>query len=189
MIWIVSGIPRSGTSMMMQALIAGGMSAAFDPDRDAHVAHFEDAHYKANPCGQFEIPWSDYQSAGFAATYDAQLVKVFHWGLVSLPPWEYRIVCMMRDPAEIQASANALLRPQQIDARWPDLEQQLCNTFERLGDRDDMDLVCCDYAATIQDPVLAFAQLRDRGWPLDPVRAAAVVDPAWYRFRNQVTHG
>ena len=34
MIHIVAGYPRSGTSMMMQALVAGGLVAAYNPARD-----------------------------------------------------------------------------------------------------------------------------------------------------------
>ncbi|HWZ78514.1 MAG TPA: hypothetical protein VNX87_18360 [Candidatus Sulfotelmatobacter sp.] len=45
MITIVSGLPRSGTSLMMQMLVAGGMTPLSDGERTADAD---------NPCGYLE---------------------------------------------------------------------------------------------------------------------------------------
>ena len=50
MITVVSGVPRSGTSMMMQILAAGGLEPLVDgirrPDEDNPRGYFEYEHLK-----------------------------------------------------------------------------------------------------------------------------------------------
>lgn len=46
MIYIVSGFMRSGTSMMMQALIAGGMQASFSTQRNQFANNLADDYYQ-----------------------------------------------------------------------------------------------------------------------------------------------
>lgn len=54
---IVSGLPRSGTSLMMQTLVAGGMSALTDGERQADAD---------NPSGYLEWNASSDSRAGIA---------------------------------------------------------------------------------------------------------------------------
>jgi len=104
MIAIVSGLPRSGTSLMMQMLVAGGMPALTDGVRRADTD---------NPRGYLEwerikqLP-SDPALIGEA---EGKVVKVISRLLLSLPAGhEYRIVFMQRPLPEVLASQDQMLR-------------------------------------------------------------------------------
>lgn len=108
MIYIVTGIPRSGTSMMMQILEAGGVSVLKD-DR----ARTPDYH---NPHGYYEIHnvQAHLSSANNLKEMDDknQAVKMFA-GYLDYVPWRWRkcvkIIWMGRDPECIKASHNKLM--------------------------------------------------------------------------------
>src|SRR4051812_38256410 len=118
---VVSGLPRSGTSMMMQMLAAGGMPALTDgargPDAD-------------NPRGYLEFePAKRTAAADGRWVGDAvgKAVKLVHLLLPDLPGgYEYRVVFMGRDVREVLASQAEMLRRR--GRRGADL------TPERLAD-------------------------------------------------------
>jgi hypothetical protein len=104
-ITVVSGLPRSGTSLMMQMLAAGGLPPLTDNLRDAD---------ESNPRGYFEFDpvkrlrsdrsWLD-QARGHA-------VKIIHVLVRELPAdgqFHYRLLLMKRPMEEILASQRALL--------------------------------------------------------------------------------
>jgi Sulfotransferase domain len=104
MITIVSGLPRSGTSLMMQMLVAGGMSPLSDGERKAD---------SDNPRGYLE--WERIKQLpndpGCIAEAEGKVVKVISRLLLSLPAGhEYRIVFMQRPMAEVLASQDEMLR-------------------------------------------------------------------------------
>jgi hypothetical protein len=104
MITIVSGLPRSGTSLMMQMLVAGGMTPLSDGERQAD----ED-----NPRGYLE--WERIkqlpQDPGCIAEAEGKVVKVISRLLLALPAGhEYRIIFMERPLAEVLASQDQMLR-------------------------------------------------------------------------------
>src|SRR5208337_4515337 len=104
MITIVSGLPRSGTSLMMQMLVAGGMTPLSDGERRAD----ED-----NPRGYLE--WERIkqlpQDPGCIAEAEGKVVKVISRLLLALPAGhEYRIIFMERPLAEVLASQDQMLR-------------------------------------------------------------------------------
>jgi hypothetical protein len=104
MITIVSGLPRSGTSLMMQMLVAGGMTALSDGKRQAD----ED-----NPRGYLE--WERIKQLpkdpGCIAEAEGKVVKVISKLLLALPAGhEYRVIFMQRPMAELLASQDQMLR-------------------------------------------------------------------------------
>ena len=104
MITIVSGLPRSGTSLMMQMLVAGGMTALADGERVADVD---------NPKGYLE--WERIKTwpndPGCIAEGEGKVVKVISRLLLSLPAgWEYRVIFMQRPLPEVLASQDAMLK-------------------------------------------------------------------------------
>jgi hypothetical protein len=104
MITIVSGLPRSGTSLMMQMLVAGGMSPLSDGERVADTD---------NPRGYLE--WERIktlpQDPGCIAEAEGKVVKVISKLLLSVPAGhEYRVVFMQRPLPEIIASQDEMLR-------------------------------------------------------------------------------
>ena len=104
MITIVSGLPRSGTSLMMQMLVAGGMPALSDGERRADTD---------NPRGYLE--WERIKQLpndpACIAEGEGKVVKVISRLLLSLPAgYEYRILFMQRPLAEVLASQDEMLR-------------------------------------------------------------------------------
>ena len=56
-----------------------------------------------------------------------------------------------------------------------------------LENREDVSGVkVVDYSTLIAKPEMVMAHMRYEGWPIDPLEAAAVIDPAQYRFRREL---
>jgi hypothetical protein len=104
MITIVSGLPRSGTSLMMQMLAAGGMPILSDGEREADVD---------NPRGYLEWERIKQLPKDHTCIVEAEgkAVKVISLLLLSLPEGhEYRVLFMQRPLAEVLASQDVMLR-------------------------------------------------------------------------------
>ena len=112
---IVSGLPRSGTSLLMQMLAAGGMQVITDGQRAA------DQH---NPRGYFELEAVKHTRTdhSWLTRAEGKAVKVVHLLLPHLPSdREYRVIFMQRDLSEIIASQRAMLQQQgRPAAKLPD---------------------------------------------------------------------
>jgi len=103
MITVVSGIPRSGTSLMMQMMSAGGMPVLTDGQRSAD---------DNNPRGYFELESvkSLARNQDVLTQADGKVVKVISSLLPSLPKdFEYRVVFMCRPLEEVVSSQNRML--------------------------------------------------------------------------------
>jgi hypothetical protein len=104
MVTIVSGLPRSGTSLMMQMLAAGGMPILSDGERQADVD---------NPRGYYE--WERIKllpkQPDCIAEAEGKVVKVISQLLFVLPDGrDYRIVFMQRPLPEVVASQAEMIR-------------------------------------------------------------------------------
>jgi hypothetical protein len=104
MITIVSGLPRSGTSLMMQMLDAGGLPVLSDGERKADTD---------NPKGYLE--WERIKQLpkdpALIAEAEGKVVKVISQLILLLPEGhEYRIVFMQRPLPEVLKSQDEMLR-------------------------------------------------------------------------------
>jgi len=104
MITIVSGLPRSGTSLMMQMLVAGGMTPLSDgervPDADNPRGYLEWERVKTLP-----------NDPGCIAEAEGKVVKAISRLLLSLPAGhEYRIIFMQRPLPEVLASQEQMMK-------------------------------------------------------------------------------
>lgn len=100
---VVSGLPRSGTSMMMQMLAAGGLSVLSDELRAAD----ED-----NPRGYLELEAvkRTRQDASWLQGSEGKAVKMVHALLGDLPhDRPYRVILMRRKTAVVLKSQAAML--------------------------------------------------------------------------------
>jgi len=101
---IVSGLPRSGTSMMMQMLSAGGIELFIDgtrePDENNKKGYFEHEAVKNLAVNKSWVS----QAAGMGVKVIAQL-------LPKLPlNYRYKVICMERDMSEVVRSQQKMLR-------------------------------------------------------------------------------
>jgi acetolactate synthase regulatory subunit len=104
MITVVSGLPRSGTSLMMQMLAAGGMPVLSDGERKAD---------SDNPRGYLE--WERIKrlprEPACIAEAEGKVVKVISLLLLSLPEGhDYRVIFMQRPLPEVLDSQETMIR-------------------------------------------------------------------------------
>ncbi len=86
--YIVSGLERSGTSMLMQILKAGNLPIAFDNSRPAD---------ENNPKGYYELEGgkiiNKLMNKSFPLdSYKGKFIKITAYGLKFLPPGKYKII-------------------------------------------------------------------------------------------------
>ena len=179
-ITVVAGLPRSGTSMMMQMLAAAGLPAYADekriPDED-------------NPRGYFEHEQATrlHQDASWIPEARGKAVKIVAHLLPFLPVGEqYRLIFMHRDIREVVASQKAML--ERLGRKGGGLAearllraytQQLMRVQTWLRRRAEIPVLALSYAEALADPATAAAKLaRFLGQPFDREAAAAAVEPA-----------
>ena len=182
---VVSGLPRSGTSMMMKMLSEGGLEVVTDAIRAAD----ED-----NPNGYFEFePVKKLAEGQDSWLKDAggKLVKVISALLEHLPAsHEYKVIFMEREIKEILASQQKMLqrRSEQSKATDEELEAQfrdhLRATKYWLARQPNMAVLYVDYNELMADPETHCQPVADfLGVPLDVARMRGVPNERLYRNR------
>lgn len=187
---VVTGLPRSGTSMLMQMLAAGGMSILTDGIREAD----ED-----NPRGylEFEPVKNLLRDATWLLDGRGKAVKIVAQLLDALPAGlPCRVILSERDLGEVLDSQERMLerRKERLPAtpeRRRLLRDEYGRTLERvkaaLQKRPATELLVVEYRAAITDSrgvaekVNAFL-----GGGLDVARMAAAIDPSLHRNRTTV---
>jgi hypothetical protein len=184
-ITIVSGLPRSGTSMMMKMLIAGGLEPLTDNIRTAD----ED-----NPEGYFEFERVKQLKDDRAWLQDARgkCVKIVSAFLKHLPQeFSYKIIFMRRNIEEILASQQQMLvrRGEPIDSIS---DEKMRQSFERhlkdleswLTAQPNIALLDINYSEVITNPLPYIRNIKDfLQLELDAERMAGVVNKDLYRNR------
>jgi len=180
---IVSGLPRSGTSMMMQMLAAGGVPLLSDGIRQAD----ED-----NPRGYHELEAvkRTRQDAAWLAGSEGKAVKIVHALLADLPvDRPYRVILMRRKVENVVKSQAAML--ERLGQEGARLEpEQLARVFEQQLEqvKDYMNRHACFecievwYGAVLEYPQTQIERLnRFLSGELNVEAMAAAVDPALRR--------
>ena len=180
--YFVSGYMRCGTSMMMDALTAGGLSPAFNPERDRMNEVFGDEHYQPNPNGFYELSRKEYQETGFPRGYEGKLIKILFGGINRIVAGNYKIIFMRRDFEEIRQSYEGFFG-NVLQITENELIAKIEDAIGILKQRRDVDITEVWYRDVIEDPLKVFTFLKGRGWPIDPEKAAEVVNPELCRFR------
>jgi hypothetical protein len=184
-ITVVSGLPRSGTSLMMQMLSSGGLPALTDEKRIAD---------ESNPRGYFEFePVKRLRTdQAWLAEARGRAVKIIHVLLRELPAdgrFAYRVILMKRSLEEILASQRAMLQRQgkksaDETALRRIFQQQLLETESYLAAHPQFSLLRVDYHDVLESPLTCAKKVQsflDRD--LDVEAMARAVDPALYRER------
>ena len=162
---LVSGLPRSGTSLMMQMLAAGGLQPMTDGLRTAD---------NDNPNGYYE--WEAVKTIGQHPglfddpSLDRRSIKVISMLLDKLPAiHRYRIIFMMRDPAEIALSQARMLQRRGTEGMEgdPDSIARTLLAHRRAilhwlhSQKDLFDILHVDYAQLLSAPAPAIAQIME----------------------------
>lgn len=188
-VYIVSGLPRSGTSMMMQMLHRGGLPVLTDAVRSAD----ED-----NPRGYFELERVK-QTKGDPSWLDdahGKVVKLISRLLLDLPDPDpervrYKVVFMRRDLDEVLRSQKKMLERRgeddtQSDEQVKELFVAHLEEIENwLRKRSDIDVIFQSYSRMVTDPRAGAEKINQfLGGVLDVEAMLSEVDPELYRNRK-----
>lgn len=178
---VVSGLPRSGTSLMMGALAAGGLPLVSDGARVA------DSH---NPKGYFEDRrvLTLAEDAEWLGGHLGQAVKILSHLLRAIPTsLPVKVIFMRRPLPQVLASQSAMLgKPGGEDAALTSLiARDLAQTLEWLGEQPRMATLQISYPQLSHSPREEFHKVVDfLGMPLDVDAMVATVDPSLHRQKR-----
>ncbi|TVR22803.1 MAG: sulfotransferase family protein [Anaerolineaceae bacterium] len=114
---VVSGLPRSGTSLMMQMLRAGGVPLLTDDIRHADQ-HNPRGYYEYQPVKRLKQDGADWMRSA-----TGKAVKIVSPLLFYLPPdYDYRVIFMWRDVGEVVRSQAAMIAPRPMDSARAEAE-------------------------------------------------------------------
>lgn len=183
---IVSGLPRSGTSMLMKMLEAGGIEIVTDNLRKADPD---------NPKGYYEYEKVKYlqKDSSWVHTMQGKAIKVISFLLYSLPMnLSYKIIFVRRDMQEILASQKKMLDRLGENANTVS-DEVIAQKFEThsqkvtkwIAGRKNIECVYLNYTDILGNPIQGAEEIqRFLQEPLNIEKMGAAVDPALYRNRK-----
>jgi hypothetical protein len=184
-ITIVSGLPRSGTSLLMQMLAAGGMPALSDGERQADAD---------NPRGYFE--WERIKllprQPDCIAEAEGKVVKVISQLLFALPTGrDYRIIFIQRPLAEVVASQAEMIRRRGTTgaaltpaALMAGLGAHLNQVNAWLRDKANISVHRVEHHDVLREPLRISESIQQfLDFPLDVVAMSRQIDTSLYRQR------
>ena len=185
---LVSGLPRSGTSMLMQMLEKGGMPIVTDkirtPDEDNPKGYHEFERIK-------ELDKTSDKS--WLKSYRGQVIKTISFLLQDLPlDLNYQVLFMRRNIEEVLRSQNKMLeRNGARGALVPDekmrqnYEFHLKKVYYRLDRTPNFQVLYLDYPAIVEDPLREAKRISEfLGGRLDVEAMASAVNSGLYRNRH-----
>jgi predicted AlkP superfamily phosphohydrolase/phosphomutase/tetratricopeptide (TPR) repeat protein len=188
---VVTGLPRSGTSLLMQMLAAGGMDILSDGLREAD----ED-----NPRGylEFEPVKNLFNDAKWLLEKRGKAVKIVVPLLAALPHGlACRVILSERDLDQIlDSQERMLLRRGQPPTAAPErrrmLKEEYARTVSRvkamLAQRPGTRLLVIQHRDAISDPLSTAGKLNEfLGGRLDVTKMASAIDTALHRNRASVS--
>jgi tetratricopeptide (TPR) repeat protein len=187
---VVTGLPRSGTSLLMQMLAAGNVNVLSDELRAAD----ED-----NPRGylEFEPVKNLLKDSKWLLEARGRAIKIVAPLLAALPPGlACRVILCERDLDQVlDSQERMILRRNQPPAASPErrrmLKDEYLRTLDRvtamLARRPGTQLLVIKYNTAISDPLGAAERINHfLGGGLEVAKMAAVVEPALHRNRAAI---
>jgi hypothetical protein len=185
---VVSGLPRSGTSMAMKMLEAGGVPIVTDGIRTAD---------ESNPKGYYEFERvKELDKNGDTAWLGearGKAVKIISFLLTYLPDtYDYHVVFMNRDVDEVLASQNKMLTARGEAADTADdakMREVYGKHLEKVGrflrNRKCFTTLQLRYRDVVDNPAAEARRLNEfLGGRLNVEQMAAVADRELYRNRK-----
>jgi hypothetical protein len=186
-ITVVSGLPRSGTSMMMRMLDAGGLPVLTDsrrlPDESNPNGYYEFERVKK--LGDGDCEWLE--------AAQGKAVKVVSGLLEFLPPiYPYKVLFMQRHILEIVNSQREMLMRLQQDADSV-RDEQYISLFQKhtskveawISHQPMMELCHVNYNDLMVNPWIQLEKIQEfLGIPLNLQNMLQVVDRKLYRHRS-----
>lgn len=182
---VVSGLPRSGTSLMMQMLKSAGIDVLTDsirsPDADNPLGYFE-----------YELVKEIAHDQSWLPAARGKAVKMISLLLYHLPATEsYKILFLERDLEEVLQSQEAMLRRLNRpvaphDQMLASLQTHLDSLHGWLTRQTHMQVLRVEHRNLIQEPTIQAQRVSDflNVW-LDERKMSEAVDPTLYRNRHR----
>jgi predicted AlkP superfamily phosphohydrolase/phosphomutase/tetratricopeptide (TPR) repeat protein len=185
-VYIVSGLPRSGTSMMMQVLAAAGLEVFTDEKREANID---------NPHGYYEHEAVKRLASDNKIIYEAKdkVVKVIINLLKYLPAnCAYKIIIMKRDVQEVLSSQEKMLQHLNKIKEGTtvfEMDQMLAKSYELaiqdLKKLPNVSFMELNYAEMLENSEICLNNIEEfLGLPLNKVSALEKVDTSLYRNKK-----
>jgi hypothetical protein len=184
---LVSGLPRSGTSMMMKMLEAGGIPPLTDEIRSADID---------NPKGYYEfervkkLPDGD---SSWLKDAEGRAVKIISALLKHLPSsYSYKVIFMRRKMSEILASQKAMLARRGEDPESVNDEEMaalfgkhLQSVIHWLETSENIQVLYVDYNVMLKNPENYKNEIEHFiGSKVDSEKMMEVIDSSLYRQRQ-----
>jgi hypothetical protein len=149
--YVVSGCPRSGTSMLMQILTNAGMPIATDKKREAD---------KDNMKGYYEVDGivdKVKENPNVVVEYDNKVLKIIHFGiqyLPKLPKGKYKLIYIERDIEEVLDSMDKMVGEKDNKR---DETKEVFLKFNKLAkkliqEREDIDFILVNHRDLLTNP-------------------------------------
>jgi len=182
--YIVSGLERSGTSMLMQILRAGDLPIAFDESRPS------DPH---NPKGYYELLGGKIINKLMEGTFPfekfkGQFIKITAYGMKFLPRGQYKIIYSERSIEEILDSMEKMAEIN--DANRDDTKAAFVKLNSmikgQLQERDDVNALFVNYNEILSAPKPTIQHIQEflQISPSTIDRMIKVIDHNLYRQRR-----
>ncbi|MDX2362593.1 MAG: alkaline phosphatase family protein [Crocinitomicaceae bacterium] len=182
---VVSGLPRSGTSMMMQMLDNGGMPVMTDKLRQADDNNPKGYH-------EFDKVKRLHLDQSWVKDASGKAIKIVTPLLNYLPPnYRYKVIMMEREMSEIITSQQKMLGK---SVRPDTLPMPLFTAFRKQQEKIDawiesqpqVEILKVHYKDIIDDPISQAERINNfLGKELSIEEMASVVDPALYRNKSE----
>ncbi len=185
-ITIVSGLPRSGTSMMMRMLEAGGIAPLVDAVRGADADN-PNGYYEFEPVLKLE------RDSSWVPQAAGKSVKIVYRLLYHLPAaFHYDVIFMKRELREVIASQEVMLqRKGKIsggisEEKLAELFTKELNQFYKwIGEQSNFRMLPVNYKEVIDEPARTASEVcRFLDKELDQAAMARVCEPSLYRQRR-----
>ncbi len=183
--YIVSGLERSGTSMMMQMLFSGGIPIAYTESRKA------DAN---NPKGYFELEGGKIITSLMKGSfpmekYQGKFIKITAYGLSYLPSGgKYKIIYMERNLEEVLDSMEKMSKV--VDEKRGETKQSFYRLNEKVKkeilSKENIEVLFINYNEMLKDPLPQVRRISKFLGPdeVDTTKMISVVDKQLYRQRR-----
>ena len=180
--YIVSGFPRSGTSMMMQILRAGGMTIVYDKEIDKKRDKWIKKDYNPNPQGYFEKNFHLSKIDSFLKSVENKAFKINPYVMRKLPIGEYKIIFMTRCESERKSSFNFSFGINKSITSSKD-KRDVKREIPDLFIRDDLDILFLDYKEVVENPISEISKIYEfLNINFNKKEAVKIINPLLYRF-------
>jgi hypothetical protein len=186
--YIVSGLERSGTSMLMQILKASELPLSFDENRKPD---------ENNPKGYYELEGgkiiNKLMDGSFPLEkFKGKFIKITAFGLKYLPPGKYKIIYSERNIEEILDSMEKMIEQKDLNREKTKESFIKLNAMIKqiIQEREDIDVLFVNYNNILSNPkdhieqIINFLELSKESLN----KMLNIIDNRLYRQRRKETN-